>query len=334
MSALRGAAERPLLPQVASAIVEIRRHLPLAAPSPTFRHLAFGSGFLVQLRDASVRLLKSADGSAIAEVPLARPRVAVALPAGSVLACGSDECQRFDPGQVKPHRLGRISLLPDAILEPSRETQERVWVIEPTFARAVRYTLGEPTSEVESTSELPGYDRGAITTLADGAFLYTAGQSVVRALGRARRAMPLPDGVARPWRLLPAERADRAWVISAQGEAFLLELTGRAHVLRRFATEGHPFDVASAKAALALVSIHEDQAEERTFVLNLYSAAGTQTKSYLLGKVGESADPEWAAMASRDREVVLAERPPRVAVGGSTALRLFELVSGDEIVTR
>lgn len=323
-----------LVPQVASAVVEIRRHLSLAAPPPTFRHLAFGAGFLVQLRDASVRLIKSADGIQIAEVPLESPRAAVPLPAGSVLVCGRDECQRFDPGQPKPHRLGRVSLLPDAILEPSRETAQRLWVIEPTFAHAVRYSLSESSSEVESTRAFPGYDRGAITTLLDGAFLYSSASSLVRALGANSKTHPLPDGIERAWRLLPAERPDRAWVITAHGVAFLLQIAAKATIVRRFTTDGEPFDAAASKACVALVSIRDPGNKERSFVLNTYSTAGTQTYSYSLGSLHENTDPDWAASASRDREVAVSETPPRVAVGGRSTLRLFDLTSGDEIVAR
>lgn len=329
-------SERTLLPQVSSAIVEIRRHLSLAAPAPTFRHLAFGAGFLVQLRDASVRLLKSANGTLIAEVPLATPLTAVGLPAGSVLVCGRDQCDRFDPGQQKPHRLGRISLLPDAILEPNRGTQDRVWVIEPALAHALRYSLldasPEPGAELESTRDLLEYDHGAITTLADGALLYTAARSLVRVLGATRTKSSLPDEVARVWRLEGAERADRVWALNTKGEAFLLELAGQTRIVRRFATSGEPFDFAATKSGIALVSIQQGSGEGRTFVLNVYSATGMQIKSYVLGKVGESADSDWAAVASRDREVIVAEHPPRIAVGGRSALRLFDLSSGDEIV--
>ena len=171
-----------------------------------------------------------------------------------------------------------------------------------------------------------------LTTLADAALLYTAGRSLVRVLGAKRTKFSLPNDVERIWRLAAGERADRTWAVTNNGEAFLLELAGRIRVVRHFATVGAPFDFAASKSAIALVSISEGSGEGRTFVLNVYSATGTQRNSYSLGSVGESSGPDWAAQASRDRELVVAEHPPRVAVGGSTALRLFDLASGDEIV--
>jgi hypothetical protein len=333
----RDAVEKPEIqrpPQLASALVEIHRRLSLAAPSALPRHLAFGSGFLVQLREADIRLINSEDGVEIVTVPLAGPRAAVSLAAGSVLVCGREETLRFDPRQRVPHRFGRISLLPNAILEPSRDSPERVWVIEPLLARAVRYTLREREFEIESTRELPNADGRAATTLLDGSLVYTADRAIGRVQGGAARMFPLPESIGRAWRLVAGERVDQVWLVTNEGEAFLLALDARLRVLRHFTTEGGPFDVGAIPGTLALVSVHEVFPEPRTFVLNLYSSAGKQTKSYILGTVAESDEPEWAARASRDRELAMNTFFRRIAVGGQSSLRLFDLASKDEIVVR
>ena len=265
-------------------------------------------------------------------MPLQQPRAAVTLPGGSVLVCGRDESLRFDPRQRVPHRFSRISLLPYAVLEPSRESAARVWVIEALLGRAVRYTLAEHEFDIESTRELPDADGRAVTTLLDGAILYTSARGLVRVLGGTPRVFSLPGSIGRAWRLLPGERADRVWLITDAGEAFLLELAGLARVVRHFSTDGGPFDVAVVPGTLALVSLHEAPTETRTFVLNLYSAVGKQTNSYSLGSIVESDEPDWAARASSDHELTIARFPPRVAVGGQGSVRLFDLESKDEIV--
>jgi len=331
--AVPSARRRPAA--VASALAAIRERLPLAAPAPRLRHLAFGSGFLLQLREAEARLVNSNDGSVIANVALAGPRAALGLPGGSVLACASDASYRFDPGQRTAHRGTRVSLLPNSLLEPSRESQEFLWVIEPSLGNAVRYAFATKEFGVEATRTLPGYDGKALTTLLDGAFLYTSSQGLVRTLASRTTSLALPSGVGRIWRLLPADRVDRAWAVTDSGEAILLELGARARVVRRFQTssDGAPFDVAAVPGTLAMVSVHEAVREPRSFVLNTYSATGTRIKSYILAGVrADDASEDWAKRVSIDREVAITTHPPRVAVGGPTELRLFDLASGDEIV--
>jgi hypothetical protein len=294
--------------------------------------LAFGAGFLLQLRDADARLVSSSDGSVIATVPLAGPRAVIGLPGGSVLVSASDASYRFDPGQQRAHRVARLSLLPSSLLEPSRESAEHVWVIEPSLGNATRYAFASKEFAVEATRVLPGYDGKALTTLRDGAFLYTSSTGLVRLFaGRALTYSPPPEA-AQVWRLLPADRLDQAWYVTVTGEALLLELGVRARVRRRFLTEGGPFDVGVARGALALISVYERPQETRRFVLNLYSATGTQVKSYPLGSAIASDENDWAARVSSDHELAVSERPPRVAVGGSSSLRLFDIVASDEIV--
>ncbi|MFZ5891720.1 MAG: hypothetical protein ACOY0T_11755 [Myxococcota bacterium] len=321
-------------PQLASALVEIHRRLSLAAPAPTFRHLAFGSGFLIQAREGEVRLVDSNDGAVIQALPLPNPRAVIGLPGGSVLVCAPGTSFRFDPGQREPHRTQRLSLLPGYQLEPSRESQAHVWVVEPAFQRAQRYAL-DPTSNSNETvtRELPEYDGRAITTLLDGAFLYTSLRGLVRVLTGRPSLYTLPSDVARVWRLVPADRIDRVWLVTVTGEALLLELTGRtARIARRFQSDGGPFDVAALGDTLALLRIVERPPEPRTFVLNLYSATGKQTKSYILETVPDSDAPDWAARALRDHELAITRNPPRIAIGGPSSLRLFVLNPWNEIV--
>jgi hypothetical protein len=145
---------------------------------------------------------------------------------------------------------------------------------------------------------------------------------------------PLPESIGRAWRLVAGERVDQVWLVTNEGEAFLLALGAQLRILRHFMTEGGPFDVGAIPGTLAFVSVREAFPEPRTFVLNLYSSAGKQTKSYLLGAVAESDEPDWAARASRDRELAISSFSPRIAAGGESSVRLFNLASKDEIVVR
>jgi hypothetical protein len=200
---------------------------------------------------------------------------------------------------------------------------------------AIRYSIASKEFGVEATRELPGFDGRALTTLLDGAFLYTSAAGLVRLFAGRSITFPLPHDVGRVWRLLPAERIDQAWYVTQEGEAFLLELGAHARIRRRFRShdgEGGPFDFAVAHGTLAFLSVYESPQEPRRFVLNLYSATGTQTKSHQLGSVTHSEDSDWATRISRDHELAITGSPPRVAVGGPSSLRLFNTVAGDEIV--
>lgn len=320
----------------ASALIEIRaRAESLSAPPPLPRHLAFGKGFVVQARADEAIVLNSSDGSELARVPMKEPRAAVALPAGSVLVAALDGSYRFDPGQKRPHRLPRLSLLPGFVLEPRRDSQESLWVVQAPLRQIQRYLL-DPSSSFgfESQADVKGYDGGPFATLSDGSFLYTQdGATLIRARPSVSKVktFALPQGLGSVWRLAAGDRIDRAWVVLASGDILLVELAVRLRVVRSIHTGLRPFDFAATEKALIMVSVKEPADGPRAFSLHVFSVVGAQIYSQALDTVEVTAEVDWQSAASTEQEVAVSSSPPRIAVGGATSLCLFELASGTKL---
>lgn len=330
--------EAPSRP-AASAVIEIRQRVTsLAAPPPLPRHIALGKGFVLQIRDGEVVALDSTDGQEITRVPMRAPRAALALPAGSVLVAALEGSYRFDPRQKRGHAVSRLSLLPGFVLEPRRESQEQVWVLQAPQKTLQRYALGPDAGlGLESERVLSDYDGGSFSTLRDGSLLYTSGNgaALVHVAGAGdSKPLALPPGVGAVWRLAAADRVDRAWAVTSSGDVLLLELAAPLRIARTIRTGLAPLDFAATANRFALVSVIERASEPRRFSLHVYSGEGSQIYSHTLGLAEVTAEPDWASHALANREVVVGETPPRVAVGGSASLRVFELESGKELLAR
>jgi len=299
----------------------------MAAPSPSFRRIAFGRGFLVQLRAAAVVLRASDDGRELAIVPIAA-HAAVPLPFGSVLVVGAAGSYRFDPGRREPVELPHISLLPGSELHPSRESAEHVWVVEPALRQVLRYTLAPDAGlGLERQLSFATHDGRAFTTLLDGSFLFTTSDGLARtAPGGAPRRLAWPENLGAPWRLLAGDHVGRAWVANAAGDLVLVELAARARVVRTVSTGLRPFDFAATRSTLALVSVEESA--ERRFSLDVYTSAGSHRFRVALPVARAGGEPDWFARIAADQQVALTEDPPRVAVGGPGRLSLFDSNTG------
>jgi hypothetical protein len=157
---------------------------------------------------------------------------------------------------------------------------------------------------------------------------------LVHGAGREAKTAAFPPTLGTIWRLAAADRIDRAWVATASGDVLLVDIAARLSVFQVVHTGLVPFDFAAIPSAFALVSVTEQAGQPRRFSLNVFSRAGTQLYSYQLAVAQVTADPDWASRASANEEVVIGEAPPRVAVGGPTSLRVFELHSGKELFAR
>jgi hypothetical protein len=324
---------------IASAVVEIReRALSLAAPPLLPRHLAFGKGFLVQARANETVLRNSTTGEELSRLPLNGPRAVVGVAAGSTLVAALEGSFRFDPGQVRPHKLPRLSLLPGFVIEPRRDRLDVISVLQAPTRTLQRYALkADAPIGLESERQLEDYDGGAFASLSGGNLLYTSrsGTALVQDPGFGKaKPLPLPENFGSVWRLAPAEQINRAWVVTASGELTLVELGARLVILRNIRTGLLPFDFAASKRFLALVSVTEHAAEPRRFTLTVYDRTGSQFYSHALGDAPVTAQPDWVEHASANRELVLGDTPPRVAVGGASTVRVFELASGKELFER
>ena len=298
------------------------------------RRVAVGRGLLAQAQSEKIVVRLSADGALVLELPAEHPRQAVALPGGSVLVTALDSTYRFEPGSKVAQRLARLSLLRDSELHARRESAEHVWVLQPTLANVLLYSL-QPDGGLGPRAErtLPGFDGVAFTTLLDGSFLFTAGPRLTHKLHAApARSFALP--LARVWRLLPAPRIDRALVVGADGTFMWIEVGERLLVVKTVQTGVIPFDVAATGGFIALVSVIEARNEPRRFTLNVYTAAGELRFSTELPAVPASAADDWAANVMSEMQVSVGDEPPRVAVGGRSQLLLFDAQSGERLFSQ
>lgn len=308
----------------------------LSAPPLLPRHIALGKGFVLQLGVGEAVARSSSDGSEITRVPMKAPRAVLALPAGSVLVAALDGSFRFDPGQKRAHAAPRLSLLPGFVLEARRDSQDAVWVLQAPLKKLQRYSLVSQVGlGLESERTLSDYDGGAFTTLRDGSLLYANGDALVHRIGsRESKRLALPAGVGGAWRLTAADRIDRAWLATASGDLVLLEVGARLRVVDTLRTGLLPFDFAATGSRLALVSLSERPGEPRRFALTVYDREGSQLYSHALSVDEVTAEPDWAARVAANKELVIGEDPPRIAVGGPASLRVFDLESGKALFAR
>jgi hypothetical protein len=321
----------------ASALAQIRGHaISLAAPGEIARHIAVGKGFVLQLRDSSAELFGSTDGKAIASVNLDRPRAALALLAGSVLVVAGNTAYRFDPGEKRPHPLASVVLLPGALLVPSRESMERVWLFTPTLARAERYDLVADAGVGPALIRtFPDCNGGVITMMSGGDLLCAARDKLVRISATGRVAiLSVPAEVGAVWRLAAADHIDRVWIATERGELLLVELSSRARIVRSLGTHVSPVDFAADSKRLALLEVVEQANEARHFRLRVLKTDGRELFSKKLAAAAPSASRDWEAEVLRDRELVLGGKPERVVVGGPDSVQVFDADTGDELFAR
>lgn len=315
----------------AAAVMSFREQsLSLVAPAPAPRRVAFGRNFLVWARTDGVKLLDSRDGRELSSTAIREPRAAVALPGGSVLVAGIERSFRFDPGRTAPVAQNRLSLLPGAELLRSYESLEFVWVAQPALRVALQYALGADAGlGVAAESTLPDHDGRSITVLRDGRLLFTAGREIIRlsASGRPHR-FAVPDSLLGVFRVLPARRLDRCWLLTETGELVLFELTGKGRVVRSVRTPPGPFDIAADPERIALVSVSLPNVAPRRFALSLFDHEGELRWSVPLRTLPASLDADWAVRVMADKQVVLGETPQRVAVGGPEQLEVFDANTG------
>jgi hypothetical protein len=325
--------ESPAARAVASVLASVHEKISLAAPAWQLQPLAFGRHLLVRVEKARVEVLSTPELTSNMEVPLDGARAAVALAGGSVVAVGASVALRLDPGAKAPVRLPPIAWFPGTLLLPERRDSNLVWALHAGGKSSVRQRLAlDPTLSFDKEITLEGYNGGAVTSLRDGAFLFTAAGGVRSALPESR---PRPFASEfPPWRLLPARRVDQAWAVAADGQVELWQLGERLLVKQRFSAGAAPFDADASPDYLALVVVDEPGDAERRFRLLVFDNDGNRVLEHPLPPGEPESARDWAELAVRDRHVVLSESEPLVAVGGPGALEVLRLPAGERLLFR
>jgi len=318
---------------VASALSSVRSRLPLAAPEWRLQPLATGRHLLVRSKDDTIEAYDTANFKLAFEKALDGTRGTVELAGGSVAVVGKSETLRIDPGANKPVLLPPIVFMPGTELLPERRDASTLLILERTTRSLLKQPLagGADAGRGESLP-LDEYDGGPITVMRDGALLYRGSGGVRRALPGGRPRSLACELV--PWRLLPGRRVDQVWAVAKDGSVELWQVGDRLVIQAKFALGAAPFDAAASTKYFAAVTIDEGSGKPRLFHLRVFTNEGERVLvEELPGGPAEEGEG-WAALAVRDRHLVLGETEPFVAVGGAGALRVLRLPEGTVLLPR
>jgi hypothetical protein len=258
--------------------------------------------------------------------PLEGPRAALEVPGGSIVIVAERRTLRLDPGAKEATVLARTPFLPGSELVPELRDSKKFWVRQRTTRALVRYelALGEHLLlPNEGVVALPENAEGAFTTLRDGSFIYATAEGLEVRLpeGKARRFAL--EAEYRPWRLLPGPRIDEVWAITPRGGVRLYRVLDRLYRVLEFENGRAPFDAAASEHRLAVLGVVEGK-EQREFGLKVFDKSGELELAHEVGADRATSSDDWAARVL-EREVVVHDEPPLVALSDPAGLRVFEV---------
>jgi hypothetical protein len=315
----------------ASAVSELRKgKLELAPRQSAAERLAFGKGRLAQLGEDALLVFDTKSFGELLRLELPQPRRVIELAGGGLLALGADSVVRLDGRGKAPERYGRIPLFPDSLVLGDRSDERRVWVLHTFGSLLYRYAMGGDAGAIETLEflDLEGFDQAAFAALKDGSFLYTAGGKLRRFFhGGKRWELPLSEG-GEVWRILTTRRIDQVWIARAGGRLELTEISATgARVVRAFEI-GPAFDIASNDHELAVVEMAKADGERR-WKLAVYDASGKRRfEAALPPDPAPGAGEDWVRIVTRDKTLALSASAPLVAVGGPSALSVWNTRTG------
>jgi hypothetical protein len=107
-------------------------------------------------------------------------------------------------------------------------------------------------------------------------------------------------------------------------------LDGKLGRLQTVNLETDPFDADAAGTFLAVLELDQPSDAPGTFVLEVFEVSGKRRFRETLPAV-EALDEDWAARLTENRNIAVSADPPRVAVGGPTALTVFDASTGARV---
>jgi len=182
--------------------------------------------------------------------------------------------------------------------------------------------------------QVPGAQE-AFTVLRGGDLLFASGTRLmhVRAGGKLHE-LELPSTAAPVWRILPAHRLDRAWLVTPTGVLTLVELAARVRVVRSLSTGLLPFAIAALDHHVAILSVSAPGLTPTRFSLYLSDAKSAPRLVEELPTSGPSATPDWMNELTADKQLVLGGEPLRVAIGGPHSVRVYDVDTGERLFVR
>lgn len=318
----------------ASAIVAARQDLQKTLALPPRRahlpRLAFGAKAVGRLRDQDVQVLDDATLVELALIPLEEPRALLAMADGALVALGGGGLVRWERDKRSVPSSARLMLLPGAEVYPDARQADLLWVLEPESVPPTlrSYRLG--TSSLsgvlipEQTIELAGPRGGTFGVTREGVWLYVTA-------GRAERFAPsgakLPglhwrDSAVPSWSL-PARRLDQSlWL----DEAGTVTRALTSPVFKKLSSARHrgatyAADVGDEGKLLALVAVTGVGPQ---LELALFDAELNERGRAPLTTASPTGGNDWVSVVTRNVELAVAPRAPRVAVGGPDRLTIYD----------
>jgi hypothetical protein len=130
------------------------------------------------------------------------------------------------------------------------------------------------------------------------------------------------------WRLLPAARLDQLWVVSEDGEVELWTLIPNAPLVRKFRVAERPYEAVAAADALAFVTVVQERGQARHFLAIVYNGKGTERFRVELPNDPATSSENWLSNVTQNKGIAVSEGEKKLAVGGPTWLRLWDLETG------
>jgi hypothetical protein len=311
----------------------VRRKMRLAPRQGATLTLAFGKGRLGQLTPGGLAVRDGATYRVKLTLDLEKPRAVAALADGSLFCPGEARTLRLLWHDEKPRVYPPSPILPGSQIFADRVDSERVWSMTASGKTLFGYDLTEEKRALLAPKEwveLDGFDHHALGSLRDGSFMYTTDSGFSR-FHRAGKKEAVQANSTDVVRVLPASRPDTVWLVRLDRRVSLQSLVGGK--LARVETvnlEADPFDADSAGGLLAVLELDQPSDAPWTFVLEVFDVSGKRQFRETLPAV-ESLDQDWFERLTENRGLAISADPPRVAIGGPTALTVFDARNGTKV---
>jgi hypothetical protein len=293
--------------------------------------LAFGNGVFGQLTDDALRIFDLRDFELLLSAPLEGPRALLVLANGALLAVGSRQLLRWEPGKTQPLVLPRPVLLPGAELYADAQAADLIWVFDPGSAgspptlSSFRLVASEDSVLLpEQTVELGSARGGSFGVTREGVWLYvTPGHGERFSPGGLRLPGLASSGIAPQAWVLQARRLDQSLWLDDAGRVSRVLVSPSFKALATTTLAGKAFaaDVGDEGRVLAVSVV---TGEGPRFELQLFNNELQQLALVVLPSDPPTGTEDWVKVVTENQTLAVAARAPRVAVGGPGRATIFD----------
>jgi hypothetical protein len=311
----------------------VRRKMRLAPRRGAAFALAFGKGRLGQVTEDALTVRDTSTYRVKLKLGLEKPRAVTALADGSLFCPGGRQTLRLLWHDDKPRVYPPMPLLPGSQVFGDRVDPDRVWSVSASGKTLFGYDLVKKEGELLGPTELielEGFDRHALTSIRDGSFVYSTESGFSRFHGTGKKE-PVQANSTDVFRILPGSRPDTMWLLRLDRRASLHGLVGgKLARLETVNLEADPFDAESAGGLLAVLELDQPSDAPWTFVLEVFDVSGKRKFREALPAI-ETLGEDWVERLTENRGLAVSADPPAVAIGGPTALTVFDARNGTKV---